>query len=65
MKFKCQCPERHCTNEFEESEESSVDLYPLSDESTIDTEQDIRYLESKTHLAICPMCSASEHQVFE
>jgi len=65
MKLKCQCPECHCTNQFEESEEKSVDLHPLSDESTLDTEKDIRYLESQTHLAICPMCAAGEHEVFE
>ena len=65
MKLKCQCPQCHCTNEFEESEEPSVDLHPLSDESMIDTEKDIKYLESETHLAICPMCSAGEHVIFE
>lgn len=65
MKLKCQCPQCHCTNEFEESEETSVDIHPLTDTSNIDTQKDIRYLESQTHLAICPMCAAGEHQVFE
>jgi len=65
MKLKCQCPQCHCTKEFEESEENSVELYPVPNESMIDTQKDIRYLESQTHLAICPLCFAGEHQVFE
>lgn len=65
MKVKCQCPQCHCTNEFEESEESSMDLYPLSDESMIDSQKDMQYLESQTHLVICPMCSRGEHVIFE
>lgn len=66
MKLKCQCPECHCKNEFEELEEKSVEVHPsISDESDLDTEKDIRYLESKTHLAICPMCASGEHVVFE
>lgn len=65
MKLKCQCPQCHCTNEFEELKETSVDLHPLTETSNIDTEKDIRYLESQTHLAICPMCMSGEHQVFE
>ena len=66
MKIKCQCPECHCTNEFEQSEEKSVPIHPfISNESDLDTEKDIRYLESKKHLNICPMCAIGEHEVFE
>lgn len=65
MKLKCQCPQCHCSNEYEESEEKSVELYPLPDTSMMDTEKDSRYLESQTHLAICPMCAAGEHMIFE
>lgn len=65
MKLKCQCPQYHCTNEFEESDEKSISLYPLSDESTFDTEKNIKYLESQDHLTMCPMCSSGDHVVFE
>ncbi len=62
-KKKCQCPECHCTEEYEEP--VKVDITPANaSPAWVNSLKDIRYLESKTHLNLCPRCAAGQHRIF-
>ncbi len=62
-KLRCQCPECKCTEEYEEP--SSVEVTPSNPSPPwVSSLKNMRYLESKAHLNLCPRCSSGEHRVF-
>ncbi len=61
-KQRCQCPECHCVDEYEEPEKVDI-IPPNASPAWVSSLKDIRYLESKTHLNLCPRCSSGQHNI--
>lgn len=62
-KKKCQCPECHCVQEYEEPK--SVQVNPSNaSPAWVDSLKNIRHLESKAHLNLCPRCASGQHRIF-